>query len=103
MRVLTPSLRFVSIHVCRLRGAFLEILTIGGSEPKPQKYGWDCQHNFTSLRSRQYVRLAPGRQANGDNHNATRVKKPSGLGAIELCRGHVGLFWEIMDGIHKGA
>lgn len=47
------------------------------------------------------IRFASGRQADGDDHNAARMEKPTRFGAIQLGRSQVGLFRQVMNCINK--
>lgn len=47
------------------------------------------------------IRFASGRQADGDDHNAARMEKPTRFGAVQLGRSQIGLFRQVMNCIDK--
>lgn len=47
------------------------------------------------------IRFASSRQADGDDHNAARVEKPTRFGAVQLGRSQIGLFRQVMNCIDK--
>jgi hypothetical protein len=47
------------------------------------------------------IRFASGRQADSDDHNSARMEQSTRLGTVQLGRGKISLFGQIMNCINK--
>ena len=79
--------------------------TIAGIVPKPPRYVYHVLkislRSNTNLKVKRIIRFASGGQADGDDHNAARMEKPTRFGAVQLGRSQIGLFRQVMNCIDK--